>query len=245
MKLNQLLTKLGIASRRKVNALIQAKKVTINDEVIQNFTLEIKKTDVIKINWDNVLNFEDYRKRPTSIKSKEIANVYLALNKPLGYITSFRDPHHDKTVYDLLPKKYRKTLHSMGRLDKDTTGILLFSNDGELTQKLTHPKKEIVKKYQVSLNKAMLESDFKKMKAGLPLSDGFIKADSLAYSTKKTIVMTIHSGRNKIIRRMFAHLNYRVLKLTRVAFASITTASLGAKKWRFLNEQEIKKLKEL
>jgi 23S rRNA pseudouridine2605 synthase len=167
--------------------------------------------------------------------------VYLLLNKPKDYITTLDDPQERKTVMELIAGACRERVYPVGRLDRNTTGLLLFTNDGELTTKLTHPKFGIKKIYHVSLNKGLKPDDFKAIIEGVELEDGLIKVDDLAFvgEGKKEIGVEIHSGRNRIVRRLFEHLGYDVLKLDRVAFAGLTKKDLPRGKHRFLTAKEI------
>jgi 23S rRNA pseudouridine2605 synthase len=174
-----------------------------------------------------------------SVKSER--KVYLLLNKPKDYITTVDDPQERKTVMELIAGACKERVYPVGRLDRNTTGLLLFTNDGELTKKLTHPKHQIKKVYHVSLNKGLTSEDFKSIMEGVELEDGTIAADDLAFigEGKKEVGIEIHSGRNRIVRRLFEHLGYDVIKLDRVSFAGLTKKDLPRGKFRFLSAKEI------
>ena len=172
--------------------------------------------------------------------------VYILLNKPKDYITTLMDPHATRTVMDLVGNACRERIYPVGRLDRNTTGVLLLTNDGDLTKTLTHPSHKKLKTYHATLDKNLAGEDFKKLAEGIQLDDGPIRADAISYTTpgdKKEIGIEIHSGRNRIVRRMFEHLGYDVRKLDRVYFAGLTKKGLPRGKWRFLTDKEIAMLK--
>ncbi len=243
MELNRLIAKLGLASRRKANELIKNRQVKVNNQIVEQFTFAVNPKDKLTINGVSSLvkGSENF-----SATVQPLADIYLLLHKPIGYITSAKDPFHKKVVYNLLPKKYRK-LHYLGRLDQNTSGVLLFSNDGKLTEKLTHPRKKISKKYQLTTTEIIARQDIRKLQKGIMLDDGIMKVDKILVSPEnnKEITLEIHSGKKRIIRRMLMHLGYTIIKLERVAFADITTKKLAVGAWRFLTSEEIKKLKEI
>ena len=174
--------------------------------------------------------------------------VYILLNKPKDYITTVADPEGRKTVLDLVKGANTERLYPVGRLDRNTTGVLLLTNDGQLAQKLTHPSYQVKKIYEVTLDKPLTKNDFEAIINGVTLDDGFIAADSVAYADakdRKIIGIEIHSGRNRIVRRMFEHLGYDVKNLDRVMFASLTKKNVDRGKWRYLSEKEIRLLKYL
>lgn len=174
-------------------------------------------------------------------------NVYLLLNKPKDYITTTEDPENRKTVMELVRNAGSERIFPVGRLDRNTTGLLLFTNDGDLAKKLTHPKHGIKKIYHVTLDKNLSTEDFNAILEGVELEDGPMKADELSYvgdgKDRKEIGIEIHSGKNRIIRRLFEHLGYTVVKLDRVYFAGLTKKDLGRGRWRFLSEMEVNSLK--
>jgi 23S rRNA pseudouridine2605 synthase len=191
-----------------------------------------------KIKASDVVTYAD-------AKVRSERKVYLLLNKPKDYITTTDDPQERKTVMDLVANACSERIYPVGRLDRNTTGVLLMTNDGELAKKLTHPKNDIKKIYHVSLNKALRTDDFNQIQEGLELEDGFIQVDDLAYvgEGKKEIGVEIHSGRNRIVRRIFEHLGYDVIKLDRVTFAGLTKKDLPRSKHRFLTQKEVAFLK--
>ncbi|MCF6184485.1 MAG: rRNA pseudouridine synthase [Bacteroidales bacterium] len=232
IRLNKYLANAGICSRRDADKLITDGFVKVNGKFVTELGTKVKKTDIIK--YKNKL-----------IKSEK--HVYILLNKPKGVLTTVSDDRGRKTVLDFFRNKVTERIYPVGRLDKDSTGILLLTNDGDLTKKLTHPKYNKKKIYHIFLNKELEQKDAEKLVKGIELEDGFMKFDTLAYpdpKSKKDIGIEIHSGRNRIIRRMFAELNYDVLKLDRVYFAGLTKKDLKRGKWRFLSEREISNLKK-
>lgn len=225
-RLNKYLSNAGIASRRDADVLIQSGVVKVNGIVIDQLGYKIKEGDKVT-----------YGDAPVKSERK----VYLLLNKPKDYITTVDDPQERKTVMELIKGACKERLYPVGRLDRNTTGLLLFTNDGEITTKLTHPKFGVKKVYHVSLNKGLKTEDFKAITEGVELEDGLVKADDLAFvgEGKKEIGIEIHSGRNRIVRRLFEHLGYDVIKLDRVVFAGLTKKDLPRGKHRFLTAKEI------
>ena len=225
-RLNKYLSNAGIASRRDADVLILSGVVKVNGVVIDQLGYKIKEGDKVT-----------YGDAPVKSERK----VYLLLNKPKDYITTVDDPQERKTVMELIKGACKERLYPVGRLDRNTTGLLLFTNDGEVTTKLTHPKFGIKKVYHVSLNKGLKPDDFTAIVEGVELEDGFVKADDLAFvgEGKKEIGIEIHSGRNRIVRRLFEHLGYDVIKLDRVVFAGLTKKDLPRGKHRFLTAKEI------
>jgi 23S rRNA pseudouridine2605 synthase len=226
IRLNKYLSNAGVASRREADTLIQSGVVKVNGVVVDQLGYKIDPGDKVT-----------YGDAPVRSERK----VYLLLNKPKDYITTTDDPQERKTVMELIAKACKERVYPVGRLDRNTTGLLLFTNDGELTTKLMHPKFKIKKVYHVSLNKGLKPEDFKAIMDGIELEDGLIKADDLAFvgEGKKEIGIEIHSGRNRIVRRIFEHLGYDVLKLDRVSFAGLTKKDLPRGKHRFLTGKEI------
>lgn len=232
MPLNKYLAKCDICSRREAVEIIKAGRVKINKEVVM--------TPGFKIEEGMNVYLDD--KKLTIQENK----VYILLNKPKGYITTLDDPKGRRIVSDLYKHQISERIYPVGRLDRNTTGILIITNDGELSQQLTHPKFGVKKIYQVELDRKLNENDFQKIANGIELEDGFIKVDDIAYlEDKKTLGVEIHSGRNRIVRRIFEHLGYTVEKLDRVYFAGITKKNLPRGKWRHLTQQEIINLKHL
>jgi 23S rRNA pseudouridine2605 synthase len=225
-RLNKYLANAGIASRRDADTLIKSGAVKVNGKPVTEMGF--------KINPGDVVTYGD-----AAVKSER--KVYLLLNKPKDYITTTDDPQERKTVMSLVSGVCRERIYPVGRLDRNTTGLLLFTNDGELTKKLTHPKHDIKKVYHVSLNKGLKPDDFVALTEGVELEDGMIKADDLAFvgEGKKEVGIEIHSGRNRIVRRLFEHLGYEVVKLDRVTFAGLTKKDLPRGKHRFLTQKEV------
>lgn len=226
IRLNKYLSNAGIASRREADNLILSGVVKVNGIVVDQLGTRIKPTDKV--------TYAD-----SAVKTER--KIYLLLNKPKDYITTVDDPRERKTVMDLVRGACKERIYPVGRLDRNTTGLLLLTNDGELTTKLTHPKFGIKKVYHVSLNKGLKADDFKAIVEGIELEDGLIKADDLAFvgEGKKEVGIEIHSGRNRIVRRIFEHLGYDVLKLDRVVFAGLTKKDLPRGKHRFLTAKEV------
>lgn len=230
IRLNKYLSNAGIASRRDADVLIKSGAVKVNGVPVTEMGYKIKASDVVTY---------------ADAKVKSERKVYLLLNKPKDYITTTDDPQERRTVMDLVANACSERIYPVGRLDRNTTGVLLLTNDGELAKKLTHPKNDIKKIYHVSLNKALRTDDFNQIQEGLELEDGFIQVDDLAYvgEGKKEIGVEIHSGRNRIVRRIFEHLGYDVIKLDRVTFAGLTKKDLPRSKYRFLTQKEVAFLK--
>lgn len=230
IRLNKYLSNAGVASRRDADNLILGGTVKVNGITITQLGHKINPTD--KVTYSDA-----------AVKSER--KVYLLLNKPKDYISTVDDPQERKTVMELIKGACKERVYPVGRLDRNTTGLLLFTNDGELTTKLTHPKFGVKKVYHVSLNKGLKPDDFNQLIEGVELEDGFIKADDVAFvgEGKKEIGIEIHSGKNRIVRRLFEHLGYDVLKLDRVVFAGLTKKDLPRAKFRFLTAKEISFLK--
>ncbi len=226
IRLNKYLSNSGIASRRDADTLIAGGTVKVNGVPITEMGYKVKPGDVVSYG---------------DAKIKSERKVYLLLNKPKDYITTTDDPQERHTVMELIAGACRERLYPVGRLDRNTTGLLLFTNDGELTTKLTHPKHNVKKVYHVSLNKGLKPADFAAINAGIKLEDGIVKADDLAFvgEGKKEIGIEIHSGKNRVVRRIFEHLGYEVEKLDRVVFAGLTKKNLPRSKHRFLTAKEI------
>ena len=231
IRLNKFIANSGICSRREADQYIQAGVVTVNGEVVTELGSKV-----------NVLN-DDIRFNGERIRGEE--KVYIVMNKPKGFVTTASDPHADKTVMDLL-KNCSARVFPVGRLDKNTTGVLMFTNDGEIAEKLTHPSYDKKKIYQVILDKPISQEDFDKVLNGITLNDGDIKADELEYidaEDHRKLGIEIHSGKNRIVRRIFESLGYDVKALDRVYFAGLTKKGLKKGEWRYLTEGESKVLK--
>ena len=232
MPLNKFLAHCGVCSRRDAAELIRTGVVTVDGVVIMEPGSKLNGKEEVKVNGKRV-NIQ-----------KEL--VYILLNKPKDYITTSDDPQGRKTVLDLLKGATTQRIYPVGRLDRNTTGVLLFTNDGELTQKLSHPSFQIKKVYEVTLDKPFEKKDFEQLMMGVTLEDGFVRPDALGYvesQNKRVIGIEIHSGRNRIVRRMFEHLRYDVKGLDRVLFANLTKKNVDRGKWRFLSEKEVRLLK--
>ena len=233
VRLNKFIANAGICSRREADTLIESGTITVNGKVVTALGTKVKKTDKIQCEGQ-------------TLKNEKL--VYLLLNKPKDYITTMDDPLKRRTVLDLVKNACKERIYPVGRLDRNTTGALLLTNDGDLAKKLMHPKHLVKKIYQVSLDKNLKQEDLDKIIEGVTLEDGFIKADEVAYSSmenKREIGIEIHSGRNRIVRRIFESLGYKVLKLDRVYFAGLTKKSLSRGQYRFLEEAEVRYLKML
>ena len=233
IRLNKYIAHAGICSRRQADTYISSGSIKVNNKIITELGFKVSSSDVV--HFDGVL-----------IKSEK--PTYILLNKPKGFITTTKDERGRKTVMDLISKASKNRLYPVGRLDRKTTGLLLLTNDGDLSKKLTHPSSEIKKLYHVVLDKAINKNDFLKIKEGINLKDGFFKPDELNYvngKSKNEIGISLHSGKNRIVRRIFEFLNYNVVKLDRVIFASLTKKNLPRGNWRALEKNEINFLKKL
>ena len=232
MPLNKYVAHCGICSRRDAVPLIKEGKMRVNDVVILEPGFKVNPNDVVSFAGKKI------------VPEKNL--VYILLNKPKDYITTLDDPEGRKTVLDLLRGVTAERIFPVGRLDRNTTGVLLLTNDGDLTQKLSHPSHEVRKIYEVKLDKPLGKLDFERILNGLDLEDGFVRADSLAYTDpkdKSIIGIELHSGRNRIVRRMFESLGYDVRNLDRVMFGNLTKKNVERGKWRYLVEKEIRLLK--
>ena len=231
LRLNKFLANAGVCSRREADEFIQAGLVTVNGEVVTELGTKILRTDEVK--------FHD---APVSLEKK----VYVLLNKPKDYVTTSDDPQQRKTVMDLVKDVCPERIYPVGRLDRNTTGVLLLTNDGDLASKLTHPKFLKKKVYHVHLDKNLTAHDMDQIREGITLEDGEIKADAVEYADdrdKAQVGIEIHSGKNRIVRRIFESLGYRVTKLDRVQFAGLTKKNLRRGDWRFLTEKEVDMLR--
>lgn len=231
IRLNKFIANSGVCSRREADTLIQAGVVTVNGEVVTELGTKVNVyKDEVKFNGEK-------------LKGEE--KVYLVMNKPKGYVTTASDPHAEKTVMELL-KGCPFRVFPVGRLDKSTTGVLMFTNDGELAEKLTHPSYDKKKIYQVSLDKPLKQEDYEKALAGVELTDGKMAADELEFidaDDHRKLGIEIHSGKNRIVRRLFEALGYEVKSLDRVYFAGLTKKGLKKGEWRKLSEGEVNILK--
>lgn len=230
MRLNRFIANAGVCSRREADTFITAGAVTINGKIVTEMGTRVLPGDEVRF---------DGRKLEAERK------VYILLNKPKDYVTTTDDPHADKIVMDLIQDACDERVYPVGRLDRNTTGLLLFTNDGDLSKKLTHPKHNKKKVYQATLDKPVERGHMDMIAAGIELEDGPIAADAISYTSddKTEVGIEIHSGKNRIVRRIFEHFGYRVKKLDRVLFAGLTKKNLPRGKWRLLTEKEIKFLK--
>ena len=231
IRLNKYLANAGVCSRREADEFIAAGVVKVNGEVVTELGTKVKRSDTV--------HFHDQQ---ISIEKK----VYVLLNKPKDYVTTSDDPQNRKTVMDLVKDACRERIYPVGRLDRNTTGVLLLTNDGELASKLTHPQYKKKKIYHVWLDKNVTAADMHLIADGITLDDGDIRADAIDYASetdRKQVGIEIHSGRNRIVRRIFESLGYKVLKLDRVFFAGLTKKNVRRGDWRFLTEQEVNMLR--
>ena len=231
MRLNRFIANAGVCSRREADTYITAGVVTINGKPVNELGTRVMPGDEVRFDG-----------RLLSAEKK----VYLLLNKPKDFVTTTDDPHAERTVMDLIKNACEERIYPVGRLDRNTTGLLLFTNDGDLSKKLTHPSHNMKKIYQVSLDKPLTKADLERIAEGVDLEDGFIAADAISYidnEEKTEIGIEIHSGKNRIVRRIFEHLGYRVKKLDRVFFAGLIKKNLPRGKYRFLDDKEIRFLK--
>ena len=232
MPLNKYIAHSGVCSRRDAAELIKSGKVKLNGEVITEPGRKVNEKDVVIVGNKKVYPVDDL--------------VYILLNKPKDYLTTTDDPQQRKTVLDLIVGATKDRVYPVGRLDRNTSGVLLLTNDGELAQKLTHPSNEIKKVYAVTLNKSLEKKHFDEILKGVELEDGTAHVDMLAYTDvhdKTQIGVEIHSGRNRIVRRIFEKFGYDVKGLDRVMFAGLTKKNVNRGKWRYLNEKEVRDLK--
>ena len=231
VRLNKFIANSGVCSRREADNFILAGVVTVNGEVVTELGTKVN------------INTDDIRFNGERLKGEE--KIYIVMNKPKGYVTTASDPHADKTVMDLL-KGCPSRVFPVGRLDKNTTGVLMFTNDGEIAEKLTHPSYDKKKIYQVSLDSKLKQEDYEKILSGIELPDGMIAADELEYIEEddhRKLGIEIHSGKNRIVRRIFESLGYEVKDLDRVYFAGLTKRGLKRGEWRYLTEGETNLLK--
>lgn len=231
LRLNKYLANAGVCSRREADEFIQAGAVTVNGEIVTELGSKVLRADEVKFKGEIV-----------SLEKK----VYVLLNKPKDYVTTSDDPQQRKTVMDLVKGACPERIYPVGRLDRNTTGVLLFTNDGDLASKLTHPKFLKKKVYHVFLDKPVAPQTLQQISDGIELEDGEVKADAIEYADERDqsqVGIEIHSGKNRIVRRIFESLGYRVVKLDRVQFAGLTKKNLRRGDWRFLTEQEVEMLR--
>ncbi len=230
-RLNKFIAHAGICSRREADNLIKQGLISVNGEIITEMGYKLKPEDTVKYAGQTL--------RGEALK-------YVLLNKPKDHITTSKDPQNRKTVMNLVAKAGKERIYPVGRLDRNTTGVLLLTNDGDLAKKLSHPKYGYKKIYHVQLDKNMKGGDMTKLLNGIQLEDGIAMADAIAYvegASKREVGVELHSGKNRIVRRMFDHLGYNVIKLDRVYFAGLTKKDLPRGAWRFLSDKEVNMLK--
>lgn len=230
IRLNKFIANGGICSRREADTYISTGLITINDKLVTELGTKVMPGDVVKFNGETIGNER---------------KVYIVMNKPKDFVTTVSDPYAKNTVLGLVRGKCSARVYPVGRLDKATTGVLLLTNDGDLAEKLLHPSFEKKKIYHVFLDKRVKATDMAALLNGIELEDGFIKADNVSYvdNDETQVGVEIHSGRNRIIRRMFEHLDYKIKKLDRVYFAGLTKKNLRRGQWRFLTDKEVNMLK--
>ena len=230
MQINKYISHAGVCSRRKADNLVATGFITVNDEVMRDVAYRVQPGDVIAY-------------KEVVIKPEE--HVYILLNKPKGYVTTVADERDRKTVLDLISLPKAARIYPVGRLDRMTTGLLLMTNDGELAQKLSHPSYNMQKKYYAALSIPLPEHKFEKLKKGIRLDDGFIKPDRMAFveGTKRSeVIVELHSGKNRIIRRMFSEVESRIAHLDRFEYAHLNKKGLKVGEWRYLTKTEVKAL---
>ncbi|MEL6539350.1 MAG: pseudouridine synthase [Bacteroidota bacterium] len=232
IRLNKLINNAGICSRRTADRLIQAGHITVNGQPVTTLGYKVTAHDVVH-----------YRGR--RLRAEKL--VYVLLNKPKDYITTAKDPQGRKTVLDLTQSACTERIFPVGRLDRNTTGLLLLTNDGDLAKKLSHPASNVKKLYQVTLDKKISEADLAKIQAGITLEGGLAQIDQLAIVSqdRKNLGLAIHMGKNRIVRRIFEHLRYQVIRLDRVMYGGLTKRGLPRGKWRMLTTQEIRGMYQL
>jgi 23S rRNA pseudouridine2605 synthase len=231
IRLNRFIANSGMCSRREADTYIATGCVTVNGKIVSEMGFKVQPGDSVSFNG-----------KLLSIEKK----VYVLLNKPKGFVTTVEDPHAEKTVMDLVQNACYERIYPVGRLDKNTTGLLLFTNDGDLTKRLTHPKYNRKKIYHVHLDQKVTRAHLDEIINGVTLEDGFVAADSVSYADeedKKQVGIEIHSGKNKIVRRIFEHLGYKIIKLDRVYFCGLTKKNLPRGNWRFLTQDEVNMLR--
>ena len=232
IRLNKFIANAGVCSRREADMLIKNGAITVNGKIVTEMGIKVLPGDVVMYGGEKLINEK---------------KVYILLNKPKDYITTSDDPQERKTVMDLIRGACPERVYPVGRLDRNTTGLLLLTNDGELAKKLTHPKHGVRKIYHVHLDRAVTRADLDSVAKGVKIDDNLVVPDVVSYidkaENKKEIGIEIHSGQNRIVRRIFEHFGYKVTKLDRVTFAGLTKRDLPRGKWRFLTEKEVGFLK--
>lgn len=230
IRLNRFIANAGICSRREADTLIADGKIKVNGKVVTEMGYKVRKTDIV-----------EYKGK----KLKSETHQYVLLNKPKGFVTTTKDPHAKRTVMELVSNACKERIYPVGRLDKETTGLLLFTNDGDTAKKMTHPSHKVRKIYQVELDKPITKDDFEKVLEGVELEDGLAPVNELAVlgEDSRQLGIEVHVGRNRIVRRIFEHLGYEVKKLDRVMFANLTKKNLPRGKYRHLSPKEVMSIK--
>ncbi|MGD1841204.1 MAG: pseudouridine synthase [Thermonemataceae bacterium] len=228
VRLNRFIANAGICSRREADTLIQKGLIQVNGQTVTEMGYQVNPSDTVTYNGE-------------PIKKEKL--VYVLLNKPKNYITTMDDPKDRKTVMSLVQRACEERIYPVGRLDRNTVGLLLFTNDGLLAEKLTHPSHQVRKVYEVTLDKSLTEEAFDQIQRGVTLEDGKATVDRIVLLEDKKVGLELHIGRNRIVRRIFESLGYEVLKLDRTVYAGLTKKDLPRGKWRFLTEKEIVRLK--
>lgn len=232
IRLNRFIANAGVCSRREADKLIAAGEIKVNGKIVTELGMKVSREDKVA-----------HKGKPLNPEKP----VYVLLNKPKGFITTTDDPQKRKTVMDLVKTVGEERIYPVGRLDRNTTGLLLLTNDGDLAEKLAHPSNNIKKIYKVDIDKRITKDHFQQIQEGLTLDDGPVNVDNVAILTNdgKSLGMEIHIGRNRIVRRIFEHLGYEVVKLDRVMYASLDKMNLPRGKWRPLTDKEVVKLKHM
>lgn len=228
-RLNKFIANAGICSRRAADTIIAEGRIKVNNKVVTELGYKVSPKDIVKLD-DKALSSEK--------------NVYVLLNKPKDFITTLDDPQGRKTVMTLIKDACTERVYPVGRLDRNTTGLLLFTNDGELADKLSHPASKVKKLYEVTIDKPIEDEHFEQILKGLKLEDGLVKVDDLAIiaPSRDVLGVEIHVGKNRIVRRIFEHLGYEVVRLDRTIYAGLTKKNLPRGKWRLLDEKEVTRL---
>ncbi|WKN45175.1 pseudouridine synthase [Tunicatimonas pelagia] len=232
IRLNRYIANAGVCSRREADKLIEEGQIKVNGKIVTELGTKVKRTDKVQYQG-KILNPEKL--------------VYVLLNKPKDFITTTDDPQERKTVMQLVANAAEERIYPVGRLDRNTTGLLLLTNDGELAERLTHPSYEIQKLYQVDIDKPITDEDFIKIENGVMLEDGAAPVDEIGLvgPERTSLGISLHIGRNRIVRRIFEHLGYEVIRLDRVMYAGLTKKDLSRGKWRYLNKAELIKIKHM
>ncbi|MGB0356819.1 MAG: pseudouridine synthase [Cytophagales bacterium] len=231
MRLNQYIAHTGVCSRRKAEALIRNGKISVNGKVVTNLAHQVGSTDRVR-----------YRNQPILLAEK----CYYLLHKPFNVVTTLQDPQGRKTVLDLLKHRIKTRVYPVGRLDRNTTGVLLLTNDGALAKALAHPAHGVPKIYDITLKKPLQPTSLAQLKKGVVLADGFVQPDAVAWSQQrpKSVQVTLHSGKNRVLRRIFATLGHQIIALERIAYGGLTAIELAPGQWRALTPAEVADLKK-